>query len=944
LSEASARRLMQAPVVLPNLGSGLKGSPRRGVRANRPCLGEFEPNHGPGAWTPGGGSCGVHAAEQLQAAGYQERLKVFGLLEDLMASMLVHQPDNPRLWVCKRVGSLLQRTEGLQHSRPTNSPTASPVDRKCLFRVYAEVVGPCGVEYRQFSQHGARIDNQTLDSWVSEVGDELKASISRCYQGQDWPEVATKMASSSESSENGTPRKRWSRKATRTSETQTDECDPYCESLETGSVLSRMRCKDGEAKNCHELTATWTTPLDAALDALDELSAQLPCSNAQIELVRRLIQLPSWEVGLPSDWTATFDEGTSADDLEEHSSRTKAIESWLTETYTRQVVQPVRRRKWRPSMRGLARFVLMTVFWGKLGRRNSTEMKAFPVDLPEAALQPLLSEFDNLGSVNFNVFRVSELTGNRPLQFVVWRVLMAMGSVVQFAISTHKLRTFLRCLEQSYRDVPYHTSEHAADVVQAVYVFLQDPVLRDNLTSFEKFALVIAAACHDVDHNGVNNGFHVKSMSALSLVHNDHSVLENHHCSVSWQLLQAKDANILSGLTPDQLTHFRSLFIEMILGTDMSFHCELLRDFKSVFGVRGNKLYELNEQERNLLRKFILHTADVSNPIRPSAINLVWANRVLNEFFGQGKHEEQNSLPVTFDKTKWAIAEGQIGFFKLAVVPTFELLWKLCPTTAVCLENVTANLKYWEDVKAGAKVFELVDMPYEVPECRVWNLVAPEEASSPRSAPTWSPSSIRRSTSLIMPPHSPSASSPRSAGTPARFLRGNTSGSLSLPQHAAGSSQQSSRGLNRQGSQPLALSPAHLSQLSQLSQLSPRSSPRSPRQGQSWNRDIPSPTLRSPGAQSNRVNAGLSLHVSAPQSPRSPSIPQSPSLAQSPSVALSPNLALQSGPAGQRQSPPNAPASPVPVPPASVSPGPSPRRGATQPPPKHLVPAGGSHG
>lgn len=90
------------------------------------------------------------------------------------------------------------------------------------------------------------------------------------------------------------------------------------------------------------------------------------------------------------------------------------------------------------------------------------------------------------------------------------------------------------------------------------------------------FALIIAAACHDVEHNGVNNAFHVRCMTPVAVMHNDRSVLENHHCAVMWALLQRPDTNILSGLDAEQLKAFREMVTEMILGTDMSLRKRLL--------------------------------------------------------------------------------------------------------------------------------------------------------------------------------------------------------------------------------------------------------------------------------------------------------------------------------------------------------------------------------
>ena len=48
---------------------------------------------------------------------------------------------------------------------------------------------------------------------------------------------------------------------------------------------------------------------------------------------------------------------------------------------------------------------------------------------------------------------------------------------------------------------------------------------------------ILAAACHDVDHPGVNNIFLIESSDKLAIRYNDVSVLENHHVATSFDIL-----------------------------------------------------------------------------------------------------------------------------------------------------------------------------------------------------------------------------------------------------------------------------------------------------------------------------------------------------------------------------------------------------------------------
>ena len=52
-------------------------------------------------------------------------------------------------------------------------------------------------------------------------------------------------------------------------------------------------------------------------------------------------------------------------------------------------------------------------------------------------------------------------------------------------------------------DVPYHNFYHVADVAHTVYrmITLSDCFI--CMSQLEKFALMVAAICHDMDHPGI---------------------------------------------------------------------------------------------------------------------------------------------------------------------------------------------------------------------------------------------------------------------------------------------------------------------------------------------------------------------------------------------------------------------------------------------------------
>lgn len=97
----------------------------------------------------------------------------------------------------------------------------------------------------------------------------------------------------------------------------------------------------------------------------------------------------------------------------------------------------------------------------------------------EEKVGELLAEVNNWG---LDVFLVADFTNRRPLTVIMYNIFKERNLLKTFSISA---TTFLNCmmtLENHYRQVPYHNSMHAADVVQSVHVLLNSPALDVSLS------------------------------------------------------------------------------------------------------------------------------------------------------------------------------------------------------------------------------------------------------------------------------------------------------------------------------------------------------------------------------------------------------------------------------------------------------------------------------
>lgn len=74
----------------------------------------------------------------------------------------------------------------------------------------------------------------------------------------------------------------------------------------------------------------------------------------------------------------------------------------------------------------------------------------------------------------------------------------------------------------------------------------------------------------------------INARTELALRYNDISPLENHHCSVAFNILEDSTANIFRSFTADVYKSVREGIIRCILATDMARHNEILNQFNQI--------------------------------------------------------------------------------------------------------------------------------------------------------------------------------------------------------------------------------------------------------------------------------------------------------------------------------------------------------------------------
>lgn len=341
------------------------------------------------------------------------------------------------------------------------------------------------------------------------------------------------------------------------------------------------------------------------------------------------------------------------------------VRDWLASTFTRQMGLMLRRNEEKPRFRSIVHAVQAGIFVERMYRRTSNMVGlSYPPSV--------ISVLKNVDKWSFDVFALNEASGEHALKFIFYELLTRYDLISRFKIPISAVVSFVEALEVGYskHKNPYHNLMHAADVTQTVHYLLLKTGMVHWLTELEIFAMIFAAAVHDYEHTGTTNNFHIQTRSDTAILYNDRSVLESHHVSAAYRLLQDDDEmNILYNLSKDDWRELRALVVEMVLATDMSCHFQQVKAMK-------NFLQQPEGIDKPKALSLLLHTADISHPAKSWDLHHRWTTSLLEEFFRQGDKEAELGLPFSplCDRKSTMVAQSQIGFIDFIVVPTFTVL------------------------------------------------------------------------------------------------------------------------------------------------------------------------------------------------------------------------------------------------------------------------------
>ena len=308
-------------------------------------------------------------------------------------------------------------------------------------------------------------------------------------------------------------------------------------------------------------------------------------------------------------------------------------------------------------------------------------------------VSPYIQIPDNLYSFEFDTHLIDECF---VLKNIAGHIFKFVLNYVSFELDEGCLANFICCLCDHYNNNHYHNFQHAVNVLHMTFMLLKETGVINKLKPHILIAVLIAALSHDVDHPGNSNSFEINSMSKYAKLYNDNSVLENHHCALTFELIEHTGLN--KCFKDKEYREVRKTIIECILGTDMSKHGENMCKFKSISF--DNKHF--TNEEQILISSCFVHFADLLNPIKKFETSFEWSKRISQEFYEQTLKEDIEGLPIlSFMKVHDTLSMclNEINFITDVLINSWEIFVSKFENMSFIIDNIKINLTKWKEIK-----------------------------------------------------------------------------------------------------------------------------------------------------------------------------------------------------------------------------------------------------
>ncbi|KAJ2476718.1 hypothetical protein EV174_004836 [Coemansia sp. RSA 2320] len=193
-------------------------------------------------------------------------------------------------------------------------------------------------------------------------------------------------------------------------------------------------------------------------------------------------------------------------------------------------------------------------------------------------------------------------------QGILLAIFKATHVLTVLGLAPSDMLEFCLDIESLYNNVPYHSFNHAVDVVVKLYYVLSDLQASAYLASYDIAALLIAGLCHDCGHPGLNNLFQKNANTELAQRYPD-AILERYSMDLTTEYITKHDLlrnikNLRDPMYSDGTTAEIDVASRMmysiraaILSTDMSRHFDVVEECKVLVSLLSKKARRISEHE-----------------------------------------------------------------------------------------------------------------------------------------------------------------------------------------------------------------------------------------------------------------------------------------------------------------------------------------------------------
>lgn len=269
----------------------------------------------------------------------------------------------------------------------------------------------------------------------------------------------------------------------------------------------------------------------------------------------------------------------------------------------------------------------------------------------------------------------------------------------EYQITNQTLFMFITDISKSYKDVPYHNWKHAVDTMHFVIIILTESSLDHYFTKFEILALIVAALCHDAGHDDFIRDRHDHVELARSILSENQSVMETHHCNEAINVLSKDECNLFKYFEQPQFKKMWKTIIKLILSTDMAKHMSFYNQYSKL--ITTNDFHIEDKHHRLLLMQMVLKCADINRASREFEIADAISDDLASEFFQQGELElaEGMTYHVQIDRAHIDKEKSKLGFFNFVVLNTFKLISKSYSQLEKFALAVNNNIIKWKAIQ-----------------------------------------------------------------------------------------------------------------------------------------------------------------------------------------------------------------------------------------------------